>query len=283
MAPDAAHVTLVSGGCNGAVCGVTASSASTIVVKPDASVAPGGRVEIALKLTGKLEAIDSSRTNMLSQSIEGLSMLGGGEASSYGLLAKGDDISSLANFYAVVAPRRAGPWERSEASTIGDLGSDEMGNVHARIDAPAAAKIASTGVVVKDEAHGARHTEEVAAGIVRDFAIIASPSFDVATRDVDGVTVRSWFLAKERKAGERVLDVATHALQIYEKRFGPYPYADFDVVESALVGGAGGVEFAGLVTVASMLYRPALPSDGLAGALLSGLMANTPNREEPAR
>ena len=70
--------------------------------------------------------------------------------------------------------------------------------------------------------------------------------------------------------GARVLEAAASSLATYEKLFGRYPYVDLDVVEAPLVGGAGGVEFSGLVTVASMLYRPAL-SEGPMG-MLAGLL-----------
>jgi hypothetical protein len=59
-----------------------------------------------------------------------------------------------------------------------------------------------------------------------------------------------------------VLGAASSALEVFESRFGAYPYTELDVVEAPLVGGAGGVEFSALVTVASMFYQP-----GGAGAL----------------
>jgi hypothetical protein len=108
----------------------------------------------------------------------------------------------------------------------------------------------------------------VVAALVRDFAMLASDAFAVSTQKVGDVEVRSYYLAPERGAGEQALDVAVHALSDFEKRFGPYPYADFDVVEAAIVGGAGGVEFSGLATAASMLYRPPDAGGGAVGELL---------------
>jgi hypothetical protein len=64
---------------------------------------------------------------------------------------------------------------------------------------------------------------------------------------------------------------------VFEQRFGPYPYRDLDVVEASLVGGAGGVEFSGLVTVASMLYRPI---DGDLGMLTSLLGSGGPSASD---
>lgn len=264
-------VTFQKGECSGMACAVKEEAPSTISVKLDKPIAPGEHLRIKLDFSGKLEEIDASRTTLFAQSLEGLSMLGGGEMGSFGLLAKGDDISSLANFYAVVARQRDGKWERDDKSTMGDLGSDDMAHVRARVDVPERATVATTGVTSAQEVKGGRRVQTVQAGMVRDFAIVASPSFETATRNVGDVVIRSYFLSKERKAGEKVLDVAAAALETYEKRFGQYPYADLDVVEAALIGGAGGVEFAGLVTVASMFYRPAMPSDGFLGALFGML------------
>jgi hypothetical protein len=149
-----------------------------------------------------------------------------------------------------------------DEGSLGDLGTDAMSHVRARIVVPAGMQVAATGIElasapVRDPAGRAPRREvTIGAALVRDFAVLVSGELVTAERDVGGVRVRSWFLARERAAGERVLDVAASALAIFVRRFGPYPYPELDVVEAPLVGGAGGIEFSGLVTVASMFYRP---------------------------
>ncbi len=146
-------------------------------------------------------------------------------------------------------------------------------------------RVAATGVTLpapRGTSGGERPRQEVVAAFARDFALLAGRDLETATRDVGGVTVRSWFRASERAAGEHVLDVAAHALGVFERRFGAYPYEELDLVEAAITGGAGGVEFSGLVTVASMLYkRPGAGGDaaggdagGGLGAVLGGLLAS---------
>ena len=107
---------------------------------------------------------------------------------------------------------------------------------------------------------------KIQAGLVRDVSLLVSTQFRSSSRKVGGVTVRSHYLAGDEKSGKKVLDAAEHSLAVFEKRFGAYPYKDLDVVEAPLVGGAGGVEFSGLVTVASMFYRPRF-ADGSWGIL----------------
>lgn len=264
-------VKLQKGSCAITSCTVSEESASTLSVKPASPVAAGARIEVRLSMKGTLDLIDDDRTNLFAQGIESLSLLGGAEGGDYGLLAQGDGISSMANFYAVLARRRDGKWERADSSSVGDLGSDEMSHVRAHVDVPENFHVTTSGVTVAEKTSSGRRLVDVDAALVRDFAVISSADLVVATGKVGDVEVRAHYLDTkdhpEAAAGKKVLDVAMAALDDYEKRFGAYPYADLDVVEAPLVGGAGGVEFAGLVTVASMFYRPALPTSGLGGML----------------
>ncbi|MEM9195871.1 MAG: M1 family metallopeptidase [Myxococcota bacterium] len=263
--PGPAPVTLQGLRCRPA-CRHRIESRTAVVVRPTSALAPGERLRIEVELDGRLRYIDSSRTNALAQGLESLSTLASGEhAGDYGLLARGDGIASMANFYAVLARRRDDRWVSAESSTMGDLGPDAMGHVRARITVPDGVAIAVTGRIASRQTVGRQRRYRIQAAMVRDFALLASRDFQTETRRVGDVRVRSHFLPQDRASGERVLDVAARALRIFQRRFGPYPYADLDVVEAALVGGAGGVEFAGLVTVASMMYRPM--AGGLAGLM----------------
>jgi hypothetical protein len=260
---------LVSGSCpEGGGCTVTAESPTAIRVKPKAPLSPGGHLRVSLSLEGTLERIDSARTSLLAQSLEGMQSIAGGTegTGNYGVLAIGDGIASFGNFYPVLARRTSGGWEREEKSALGDLGSDEMSNVRARIEVPFAAKVGSSGVVTEDASAGIdRRGVRIAAAAVRDFAFVTGEELDAVAKNVGDVVVRSYFRKSDRAAGERVLDVAVAALADYERRFGRYPYPALGVAEAAIVGGAGGVEFSGLVTIASMFYRPPDLAGGLGG------------------
>lgn len=272
--PRRAPVRFDGGRClDGSTCSVTSPDAGVIVVRPAAPLPPGARIRIAVDLGATLERIDSGRTNLMAQGLEGLTSMQSGEsAGDYGLVAIGDGIASLANFYAVLARRESGRWVRSDDSTLGDLGTDDLAHFRAHVRVGSGVRVASTGVTLPATRRTGTTTSrataraaspartEIVAAYVRDFALLASRDFEIATRDVGGVTVRSWFRPSERTAGEHVLDVAASALAIFTQRFGAYPYEELDIVEAAIIGGAGGIEFAGLVTVASMFYKT--PSAG---------------------
>ncbi len=252
-------VQFVRGSCEGAGCTVRAETPSVIAVRPGQPLAPGATTRITLDLTGTLPEIAPGRTDLMTQGLESLATMGAASegGGDYGVLATGDGIISLANFYPVLGRRTAGRWERVDRGGVGDFGSDALSHVRATLDFPAGYVVATTGITARTvAAGGGRQRHEVVAGGVRDFAVLTGRTLQMSERRVGTVDVRSYFLPAHREAGERVLDTAARSLEEFARRFGPYPYRDLDVVEAPLVGGAGGVEFPGLVTVATMFYRP---------------------------
>ncbi len=87
---------------------------------------------------------------------------------------------------------------------------------------------------------------------MRDFNVVASRDYLSASTQVGDMTVNSYFLPGDEEGGRKALDWAAKALTIYQKEFGAYPYRELDVVETGTT--AGGIEYPGLVAVASRLY-----------------------------
>jgi hypothetical protein len=285
---------LVSGHCVQITCTVEPLGRDALTVHPAQPIAAGARLRVVLHVDGTLRVIDASRTTMMAAAMSSLKTImpglaggggagGGGTADAngdYGLLGAGDDILSFGNFYPVLARRRPIPnaprgsgdgedWDLDQ-STLGDIGPDAMSHVRAHVELPAGWVVAASGVVTHEETAGNRHRIDYAAGCMRDFALLASDKFNFADKVVDGVKVRSYFRGSDRPTGEKVLDVGAWSLRDFQKRFGMYPYRELALVEEALVGGAGGVEFAGLATVASMFYKPSGAASGPGGAAGGG-------------
>ena len=277
---QAPRVRLTGSRCVGVRCDVAFDGRSVIELRPAEPVAPDGRLRVHLELAGDLQEIAPERASLMGQAMEGLTRMGrpGAEHGDYGLLAHGSGIASLGNFYATLAPRRDGDWVRGDASTMGDLGADGIVHFRAEVKAPQGSQVAITGKITHQQTVLGRdgqpgHTELTAvAGLTRNFAIVLSPRYEVATAEVQGVQVRSYFLPSDRAAGEAALETAKQALNTFHRRFGPYPYTDLEVACAPLVGGAGGVEFSGLVTVAQMFYGTA----GNPLAMLQGLLGQSP-------
>jgi hypothetical protein len=259
--------------CAPRACKVVADGPSSIKIQPARGIAPGETIEVSLHLDGKLHVTPAEQTTLAAQSLAGLGGLFGGSPSptDYGILGNADGIASLGHCFAVVG--RLGPsgFAKPEQSSLGDLGTDQMSFVHAKLRVPSDARVAATGIVQRDGALDGVGYYTVNAGFVRDFALLLSRDFASSARQVGDTLVRSHFLTRDRQKGEEALDFAVGALQIFQARFGGYPYRFLDVVEAPVVGGAGGVEFSGLVTVASMFYQSPSADTGLLGQLMAGM------------
>ncbi|MGD2177624.1 MAG: M1 family aminopeptidase, partial [Anaerolineae bacterium] len=77
--------------------------------------------------------------------------------------------------------------------------------------------------------------------------------YEVKSRDVRGTTVNSVFYEEHDEGGLRALDYASQAVRLFDRRIGPYPFAELDVVETPTT--AGGIEYPGLVVINSSYYE----------------------------
>ncbi|MCS6856165.1 MAG: M1 family metallopeptidase [Sandaracinaceae bacterium] len=271
---------LLSGRCLETSCRVEAQSPSVIVFRPSAPLRPRTSLRIAIELEGQVPEIAEERLSLMAQGLESLALIEGGSsqrAGDYGLFARGGGILSLASFYAVPARRRQGRWETDDGGTMGDLSTDALHHVEARFSIPSQATLVATGIEEAPSSISASRKEvRVVATAIREFAALISPSFSSESCTTQGVRVRSFFLPAHREAGTSIAQAACRSLALFSQRFGPYPYTELDVVEAPLVGGAGGVEFSGLVTVATMFYRDGLdlPFGGV-GALLGSMLGGS--------
>ena len=215
-------------------------------------VAPGGSVVVDLDLEARVPRAQPGSTSLLGS----LGASGGG--GDYGAFAAMDDFMSLVGVVPLVPPldKSGNPW--AGPSGVGDLALYEPSNVLANVTVPPGWKVFATGVPMGElPQKDGRIRYTFAAGAVRDFPVFASRGYQSVTTTVNGVTVESHFAARDTAVGKRVLKYASDVLTEFERRLGPLPFKYFRVVEAPLSGGAGGMEFPGLVTVGTSLYRAA--------------------------
>jgi hypothetical protein len=193
----------------------------------------------------------------------------------------GDGLLTAALAYPMVAPFRDGSFDTGPPTAFGDVAYGPVASfaVHTVLPTGVTAVTNLVDRPITGPA-GQVHTLCSAGRFVRDFVLVAGLDLERKSVELGPVRVTSVYRARDAKAGQEVLDAAVSSLRAFERHFGPYPYAELDVVESSLVGGAGGVEFSALVLVAGMLYRspdesshPLALISKLGGGLGSGLGA----------
>ncbi|MBM7114179.1 M1 family aminopeptidase [Archangium primigenium] len=218
-----------------------------------APVAPGGALVVEVDLEGKVPRAQPGTASLLGAL--GASA-GGSSGGDYGAFSATEDFLSLVGVVPLMPPLDAAgaPW--AGPTGVGDLALYEPANVLASVVVPAGWKVHATGVAMGEVPQkDGRVRFSFAAGAVRDFPVFASKGYSSATTTVNGVSVESHFASQDAVAGKRVLKYAGDALGEFERRLGPLPFKTFRVVEAPLSGGAGGMEFPGLVTVGTSLYR----------------------------
>jgi hypothetical protein len=196
------------------------------------------------------------------------------ENTDFGLYGFADGVLSLGAFwYPTLAVRENGRWIDEAPRGLGDVSFAEASDYTVSIEAPPQVLVAAPGV--ESKAGAARSWR---AGSLRDFAILASDQFTRQSKpfDVGGRTVRveAWTTKKNAAKSSQAIEIAGRSLQVFAKRFGPYPNERFAVVEGPLRAGAGGMEYSGMTAIASVLYGDLQAQlgamTGMAGALSGG-------------
>lgn len=86
----------------------------------------------------------------------------------------------------------------------------------------------------------------------RTFALSLSPSFTHTTRQVGTVTIHNYTFPYHQNPGERVLNTAAQALELYARLFSPYPHQHLAVVEADFLDG---MEYDGLFFLSYGFYN----------------------------
>jgi hypothetical protein len=130
---------------------------------------------------------------------------------------------------------------------------NEAGVYHARVTLPCEQKFASTGSVVaaRDLGDGWRQVD-IYACAARDFAFLCSARFVEFTGLAGNVLVRCLALPEHEYYARRMVDSACYAIPAYCQWFGPYPYPEFNIVESYF--GWNGNECSGLIMIDERVF-----------------------------
>ena len=232
---------------------------------------PGERIKLEVRFAGTMRRLASDSNDIFSQAFSSLGMSSSGMAASdYGLLAVGDGIITLASAYPMVAPFRGGRFDTTPPTRFGDLAYNDLCHFRGRFIVPSGFTVV-TNLLDGDprpSVGGQLVTFTSAGAANRDLVVVAGRDLVRTEAMVGPVKVTSVHKARDAAGGRLILETARKSLAFFEQRFGPYPFVEMDAAEATLVGGAGGVEFPGMVLVAGMLYRPPSKSGSPLGRLM---------------
>jgi len=214
---------------------------------------PGEDTHVALDIAGLVKRLKVGGTSGEADIWKQMLDLMSDETGDYGIFAYSSGIMSLALWYPVLAAYDENGWDVATPDDIGDFSYFQAADYLVEVEMEDTFSTITTGNRLSREGN----VTSFGAGAVREFTLIASKQLHSLTRKVGAkgeVVVNSFALQAGGDTHNLTLHTAADAMQVFEKLFGPYPYRELDVVQTDLLAGVGGVEFPGLVTIASLLY-----------------------------
>jgi hypothetical protein len=166
----------------------------------------------------------------------------------YGQFSYANGVMTLPNVYPLIPVYDDEGWNVEIAQAYGDPIYSDVASYTVRVTAPTTMTLVTSGSCAGVEPGVWACTAEP----MRDFALVLAEDYQRASQLVRGVTVNSYFYSGHEQGGVEALRIAAGALGIYDDLFGPYPYAELDVVETPTQ--ARGIEYPGLVVIAERLY-----------------------------
>jgi hypothetical protein len=166
----------------------------------------------------------------------------------HGLFSYVNGVMALPAVYPLIPVYDDEGWNVDVAPVHGDDLYADVASYEVTINVPLPFVVISSGSC-RSPQRGAWRCE---AAPVREFAIILGRDYQLANRSVDDVVVNSYYYEGDETGGYVALDVAANALAVFSDLFGPYPYAELDVVQTP--NRLGGMEYPGLVVIQDTLY-----------------------------
>ncbi len=183
--------------------------------------------------------------------------------SGYGPLVYRDNVLTLAHWHPMLMVHDSAGWHTELGPDYGDFVFSGAAFYTVNVNSPRSVVVVATGVPYQTAVHGAdRKSQTFWAGPVRDFYLVASSEYCVASTTVGPTIVNSYYLAGDEERGRQALTVAAQTLDGLNRRVGQYPYLEFDVIESPMRGAAG-IEYPGVVAISQAFYRSATTSRDL--------------------
>jgi hypothetical protein len=170
---------------------------------------------------------------------------------------------AMAHWYPIVAGRDPDRgWVLDPPSENGDPIFSTTALYDVSLTAEEDWRLVTTGIETKASAveSDGMTTRQYLSGPVRDFTVVADADLDVATREINGITINSWFQPGQDRVGDAVLTYAAQSVNVLEPLLGPYPYRELDLVGIEL-SGAAGVEFPQLIYIGAGYYTDRQPLD----------------------
>lgn len=207
---------------------------------------------LTVPLPGPLAPGEQTDVSMLF----GLSLAPNEAPDIYGRFSDLDGVLSLPSFFPLLSvyDAESGDWWRELPSLQGDPVYSESGLFEVRLTVLDDAVVATVGQTIDQSDNGdGTTTHHIVTGPVRDFAVYLSEDYELVSGSSDGVTVNVFSLPGDEPDDTYVLNTTLGSVEVFNREFGEYPYAELDVVETPTL--ASGIEYPGVYVLADNIWN----------------------------
>lgn len=180
----------------------------------------------------------------------------------YGVFAYYDKVLALAHAYPMICVYDDKGWNAEIPVQAGDVTYADASFYIVRVTAPRGLTLVTSGQRISSDEAGQIQTMIVASGPARDFYLAASPNFEDVSQTFGEVTIHSYARKKFMNGAQFALDTASKALDVFGKRYAPYPYTELDIVSTPTL--ALGIEYPGMIAITDRIYDVGGEYNGMA-------------------
>ena len=177
-------------------------------------------------------------------------------------------VTFLAQWLPVVAYYDNRGWRPSPFVPWHQPFCNEAGVYNARITLPCDEVLGSTGMIVSETDLGNGQKQiQIGEVVARDFSLVCSRHFREVFGQAGQVKIRSLHLPGHEHYGREMVKIASEALPVYMKWFGPFPYPQLTIAESYF--GWNGNECGGMILIDERVYSMPHLAHGFVDHLLT--------------
>ncbi len=156
---------------------------------------------------------------------------------------------NLGNFYPVLCKYTSEGFKECNYYYCGDPFLSDCANYNVTFDLPAEYVAASSGKLTEESTANGRKKCSYTLKNARDFALVLSTEFEVASETVDGVQINYYYVSDDN--AQTNLSVAAESLKFFSSTFGQYEYPPLSVVQTGFC--YGGMEYPALTMISDGL------------------------------
>ena len=218
-------------------------------------VAPEATTEVVIKFKGSVPEIDRDETSLTTHVVKQVSAALQSEremrrARDINFRCRG--VMLLGTPHPVVAVHDGDEWRRKLEPSVGDFVFNEAADYEVTVAINQGVELFTSGT--ETGARTEKSGQTFTGSALRDFAILAGRGLRSEHIEVQGVNVRSIYLAEHERIGKHALVVAANALRVFTTLFGPVPFKTVSIAEAPLIAGLGSSEFSGMNVIASAYF-----------------------------